>query len=164
MYGGYYQLLNEHNALVASHNELSAYVNQLSDQDSQLLDACKTMDQNARGTNQAVADLQSVTADLLELLSPPVEAGSSLYDCDDATFDAFRFYTERGYRTCIVAGNLDVTGESRYRVDHVWLLVRFEGGWLPVDWGTPALDCQHFEGYRMTPRQLDQAVEADYAS
>ena len=98
---------------------------------------------------------------LLEALSPPVDEESEVYDCDDATLDAFRFYTERGYPCCIMAGDIHRTGEGRREVDHVWLLVRYDGGWLPIDWGAPAYDSQHFEGYWATLPELLHAVAVD---
>jgi len=150
--------------------ELSAQVRNLQSQNDQLYRLLSLHGADVDAL-QARIDLQDQDLDALfawsdqvaALLSPPVgEAGAS-YDCDDATLDAFRFYTERGYPVCVLAGNLELEGESRYRVDHVWLLVRFEGGWLPVDWGAPAHDAQHFEGYRLTERQLLLEVAADAA-
>jgi FtsZ-binding cell division protein ZapB len=125
------------------------------------IDACGT----ALGDHDAdLGTLFTWSQEIVALLSPPVDEESATYDCDDATLDAFRFYTERGYPVCIMAGNLALDGESMREINHVWLLVRFEGGWLPVDWGGPAHDPQHFEGYPLEEFELREAVRADWAS
>ena len=150
-------LVDSHSTLVDDYNSLAIAHNDLAER-YEALDSA-----NRELTAQYFA-LSAKYENVATLLSPPVEAGSAIYDCDDATLDAFRFYTERDYPVCIVAGNLARERESRFAVDHVWLLVRFEGGWLPIDWGAPALDRQHFEGYRLTTSQLMLEVRGDFLS
>jgi hypothetical protein len=150
-------LIDSHNQLVDDYNNLVSEYDELSARHA--MTEASNLDMAAK-YDEMVARYERV----VELLSPPVHHGSSIYDCDDATLDAFRFYTEREYPVCIVAGNLEVEQESKYQLDHVWLLVRFEGGWVPIDWGRPACDCQHFEGYRLTLEQLLSEVQADFAS
>lgn len=151
--------------------ELSIQVEALHSQNDQLrrliLSSASEIDALSAAFVTREQDLDALLAwsqDIMALLSPPVGEGGATYDCDDATLDAFRFYTERGYPVCILAGNLALTDESMERIDHVWLLVRFQGGWLPVDWGQPANDRQHFEGYRLEEFELREAVRYDWVS
>ena len=152
------------NGLVAGHNQIVEDHNNLASAYDDLSERYALVDASNRELEASYDELTARYDQFVVSLSPPVKQGSATYDCDDATLDAFRFYTERDYPTCIVVGNLELEHESTSQVDHGWLLVRFEGGWLPIDWGRPANDCQHFEGYRITLDQLLREVEGDFAS
>lgn len=94
-------------------------------------------------------------------LLPDVPEPSQTFDCDDSTLYMYGHFTARGHRVQAIAGNLDMTGESLEKSNHVWLLVEFGDTWIPYDWGYPCFDDQHYEGYKISYERLCVAVEAD---
>jgi len=94
-------------------------------------------------------------------LLPDVPEPSQTFDCDDSTLYMYDHFTELGCEVQIIAGNLDMTGESFEEIDHVWLLVQVGDGWQAYDWGEPCFDDQHYEGYGVSYEQLLEVSQRD---
>lgn len=90
-----------------------------------------------------------------------VPGPSPTFDCDDSTLYMYNHFTELGCEVQVIAGNLDMTGESFEETDHVWLLVRVGDGWQAYDWGYPCFDDQHYEGYAVSYEQLLEVSRRD---
>lgn len=93
---------------------------------------------------------------------PDVPEASESYDCDDGTLYMYHHFTELGVKATPVLGNLEMTGESYYDCDHVWLMVETGGYRIAYDWGLPCFDRQHYEGYSVDLDYLLYAVNTDF--
>lgn len=80
---------------------------------------------------------------------------SSGFDCDDSALYMYLYFRGMGYEVRIVAGNLDLVGESFEECDHVWVWVEdVFGGEISYDWGHVYDDKQHNVGYIITYEEL----------
>ncbi len=86
---------------------------------------------------------------------------SDVYDCDDGTLAMLDRLAALGIEATPVVGDLDKTGEEYRELTHVWLIVEIAGVRIALDWGTPWLDRQHYEGYPITRAKLLEYVEGD---
>jgi len=86
---------------------------------------------------------------------------SATFDCDDATIAMYNRLAGAGIKADIIAGNLNASGEEFKDIDHVWVLVKVAGRNIAFDWGLPAFDRQHYEGYTVSYAQLEKWVEHD---
>jgi len=110
---------------------------------------------------QKDAEIEELTFELGEdmLLLP---RSSPEFDCDDSALYMYEYFTSLGYETRIVVGNLDMTDESFYQSNHVWVWVSTPaGGEISYDWGRVFTDEQHGWGYVITYEKLLLAAAKD---
>lgn len=88
-------------------------------------------------------------------------APSALYDCDDGALAMLDRLTALGIKATPVVGDLNKTGEEYLELNHVWLIAEVAGIRIALDWGTPWLDRQHYEGYPITRAKLLEFVAGD---
>lgn len=86
---------------------------------------------------------------------------STTFDCDDSVLFMYNRLSELNIKAVPFVGDLDKAGEKYNDITHIWLLVNIAGINIPLDWGTPLLDSQHFEGYPVTYEQLIEFVNQD---
>jgi hypothetical protein len=104
--------------------------------------------------------LEAATFELGEdMLVEPTEARG--VDCDDSALYMYYYFTNMGYEVKIIAGNLDLVGESFLQCNHVWVVVISGGDDYAYDWGHYYTDAQHYEGYVITETELVSAVLED---
>jgi hypothetical protein len=121
----------------------------------------------AVGTLAFITLTVGATMGLLQLnpvLFPVVGEPTAAYDCDDDTLAMYRHFEELGIESTPVVGNLDITGETYMQSNHVWLLVGSGPNKIAYDWGTPRLDRQHYEGFRIDLDYLLYVVQQDAKS
>jgi hypothetical protein len=121
----------------------------------------------AMGTIAFIAITSGVAIGLLQfnsVLFPDVGKPSATYDCDDDTLAMYRHFENLGIECTPLVGNLDVTGEDYAQCNHVWLLVGSGQNKIAYDWGTPRLDRQHYEGYKISLDYLLYVVQQDLKS
>jgi hypothetical protein len=94
-----------------------------------------------------------------DMLVKPTEARG--VDCDDSALYMYYYFTNMGYEVKIIAGNLDLVGESFLQCNHVWVVVISGGDDYAYDWGHYYTDAQHYEGYVITETELVSAVLED---
>lgn len=112
-------------------------------------------------SEQKDAEIEELTFELGEdmLLLP---RSSPEFDCDDSALYMYEYFTSLGYETRIVMGNLDMTDESFYQSNHVWVWVSTpDGGEISYDWGRVSTDEQHRQGYVITYKELLLAAAKD---
>jgi len=99
-----------------------------------------------------------IVKDVLFGMPPP----SEMFDCDDGVALMYERLTKLGITATPFLGKLSVSGEEYWESDHVWILVKI-GPWeIPFDWGSIGFGKQYFEGWAITPEQLQEFVEQDY--
>ena len=121
----------------------------------------------AAGTLALITITSGSVIGLLQLnpvLFPAVGEPTAAYDCDDNTLAMYRHFEELGIESTPVVGNLDMTGESYLQSNHVWLLVGSGPNKIAYDWGTPRLDRQHYEGFKIDLDYLLYVVQQDAKS
>ncbi len=101
--------------------------------------------------------LPVLTKTLLFRLPSP----SAVYDCDDGALAMLDRLAALGIEATPVVGDLTRTGEEYRELTHVWLIAEIAGVRIALDWGTPWLDRQHYEGYPITRAKLLEFVEGD---
>jgi hypothetical protein len=89
---------------------------------------------------------------------------SAVFDCDDASLFMYQRMSNLGIKAVPIIGNLETTGETFTQSTHIWLMVNFGGINVALDWGSPWLDRQHYEGYMVTYNQMAQFVQQDFDS
>jgi hypothetical protein len=95
------------------------------------------------------------------VLYPAVGSPAPAYDCDDDTLAMYRHFEELGIESTPVVGNLELTGKTYLQCNHVWLLVGSGPNKIAYDWGTPRLDRQHYEGFKINLDYLLYVVQQD---
>ena len=100
---------------------------------------------------------------LIESLLFKLPAPSAFYDCDDAALAMLDRLTALGIKATAIVGDLEKTGETYNELTHVWIIAEIAGVRLALDWGTPQLGRQHYEGYPITRAKLVEFVEFDLA-
>ncbi len=90
-----------------------------------------------------------------------ISASAPGYDCDDATLQAYNFFTDIGIKSKIIAGDLNRTAVPISEINHVWLIAELGPIEMAFDWGRPCLDSPHYRGYEINCEQLVQWVIQD---
>lgn len=98
---------------------------------------------------------------ILQYLIFQMPSSSESFDCDDGTLLMIERLSRLGIKAKPFLGNLDAEGEAYMETNHIWVLADIFGLWVALDWGTPYLDGQHYEGYTVTFVQLLEFVEQD---
>ncbi len=93
-----------------------------------------------------------------------ISSSSPEYDCDDATLQAYNFFTQIGIKTQPVAGDLKRASVSLSDIDHVWLIAELGPIKLAFDWGRPCFDRSHYKGYEISVQRLEEWVIEDRRS
>jgi len=146
-------------------------IHSLSDQKADLQDDVRILEKRLADMTDKYEILQTQYSDLQkqleaatfrvgkDMLVKPTEARG--FDCDDSALYMYYYFKNMGYEVPIIAGNLDLVGESFLQCNHVWVVVISGGDDYAYDWGHYYTDAQHYEGYVITETELVSAVLED---